>query len=62
MEVRWLCDNDVTGNISGSTCDAQKVRSKSSQRKEERETELYVLFGIIKQFDIQPVHVLLFTA
>ena len=31
MEVRWLCDNDVTGNISGSTYDAQKVRAKSFQ-------------------------------
>ena len=31
MEVRWWCDNDVTGNIWGSTCDAQKVRAKSFQ-------------------------------
>lgn len=31
MEVRWLCDNDVTGNISGATCDAQKVIAKSFQ-------------------------------
>ena len=70
MEVRWLCDNDVTGNISGSTCDAQKISSESFQsvahRFEKKETKKnlkhYFYFDLFKLCKIKSARALVFTA